>query len=90
MIDFFGKSQSPGMSQRQNHFLVIPLAAKYHVGDFGIDTGMGVLGSVREWERVLGSQIHWLAWVNNKLDYDIFELAGVPAISPEAISSALV
>jgi hypothetical protein len=78
MIDAFGKAQSPGEGQRQNHFLVIPLAEKYHTGDFGIDTGMGVFKGVRDWESVMGAQVYWLKWVNKRLDYDIFDLAGVP------------
>ena len=74
IIDFFGYEQNPGMAQRQNHFLVIPLAAKYHVGDYGIDSGMGV----KSWEALYGTQVMWLVHVNSKLDYDIFDLAGVP------------
>ena len=89
MIDEFGKEQSPGEGQRQNDYLVIPLAAKYHVGDFGIDTGMGAFKGVREWEAVMGKQTHWLAWVNSKLDYDIFDLAEVPAIPETEIDWTL-
>lgn len=76
--DFFGELCMPGTGKRQNHFLVIPLAAKYHVGDFGIDTGMGVFKGVKDWEETMGTQIQWLLWVNHRLDYDIFDLAGVP------------
>jgi hypothetical protein len=68
----------PGEGQKQNDFLVIPLAAKYHVGDFGIDTGMGIFKGVKDWERVMGKQVDWLCWVNDRLDYNLFELAGVP------------
>jgi hypothetical protein len=57
---------------------VIPLTAKYHVGDFGIDTGMGVFKGVKDWERTCGEQVFLLHWVNDRLDYDIWELAGVP------------
>jgi len=79
MVDTFGELCMPGEGQKQNHFLVIPLAAKYHVGDFGIDTGMGAFKGVKDWERVMGKQVDWLNWVNKRLYYDIFELAGVPA-----------
>lgn len=75
--DFWGK-EAPGAGCRNAHFLVIPLAAKYHVGAFGIDTGMGVFKGVRDWERTIGTQVYWLAWVNSRLEYDIFDLAGVP------------
>lgn len=76
--DFYGEICMPGLARKQNDFLVIPLAAKYHVGKFGIDTGMGVFKGVKEWEAAIGSQLYWLKWVNKRLNYDIFELAGVP------------
>lgn len=60
-----------GMGQRQNPFLQIPLHAKYHVGQYGIDYGYGVLS----WERDFGTQWEHLEWVNSQLDYDIFEEA---------------
>ena len=82
MVDFFG-IESPDAGCRNAHFLVIPLAEKYHTGDFGIDTGMGAFHGVKEWERVMGNQVDWLIWVNRRLDYDIFELAEVP--TPPAI-----
>jgi hypothetical protein len=62
---------SVGMGQRQNPFLQIPLKAEYHVGRFGIDYGYGVLS----WERDFGTQWEHLQWVNDQLDYDIFQLA---------------
>jgi len=33
---------------------------------------------VFEWEMVFGSQVYYLKWVNSKLDYDVFDMAGVP------------
>lgn len=74
IIDYFGKAQSPGMAQRQNHFLVIPLAAEYHTGQHGIDTM-----PTEEWEGLFGEQVEYLIWVNDHLWYDIFDEAGVPA-----------
>jgi hypothetical protein len=74
IIEWFGGHQNPGMGQRQNDYLVIPLAAEYHVGNFGIDYGTGV----RVWELCFGPQVYWLTWVNAKLEYDLFDLAGVP------------
>ena len=74
VISYFGYPENPGMGQRQNDWLVIPIAAKYHVGDYGIDAGMGV----PSWEVLFGSQVYWLCWVNEQLDYNIFDMAGVP------------
>lgn len=62
---------SPGMAQKQNPFLQIPLEFNYHVGNFGIDTAL----SVPEWERRFGAQVEHLHWVNEQLDYDIWEEA---------------
>lgn len=59
------------MGQKQNPFLQIPLTAEYHVGCFGIDSGMGV----DTWEEIYGTQMEHLAWVNNQLPYDIFRQA---------------
>ncbi len=62
-----------GAGQRQNPFLQIPLHAKYHVGNFGVDYGVGVL----TWEENFGSQYAALEWTNEQLGYpvSIFELA---------------
>jgi hypothetical protein len=60
-----------GMGQKQNPFLQIPLHAHYHVGDQGIDYGLGV----QTWERYYGSQMELLEKVNEQLPYDIWELA---------------
>jgi hypothetical protein len=60
-----------GMGQKQNPFLQIPLNAHYHTGNMGIDTGVGVI----TWERTFGTQMEHLAWVNDQLDYDIWDQA---------------
>jgi len=57
-----------GMGQKQNPFLQIPINAKYHTGDLGIDSGYGV----ESWERDFGTQMEMLAWVNDQLGYNIF------------------
>jgi len=67
----------PGMGERSNPFYQIPLAAKYHVGEFGIDTGMGEIKSVEQWEERFGTQMDHLGTVNDQLDYDIFFEAGM-------------
>lgn len=63
----------PGMGQRSNHFLVIPLAAKYHNLAGGIDGGMGV----PTWERTYGTQLKMLLEVERVLGVDVFALAGI-------------
>jgi len=75
MVDYFGQNKT----RADNHFLVIPLAEKYHTGEFGIDAGMGV----RTWEMIFSTQVAHLCWVNEQLDYDIFDLAEVPTPEPK-------
>ena len=66
-----------GVAQRQNPFLVIPLHFDFHVGDYGIDAGVGV----QSWEAEWGTQISMLEWVDEQMkelfNYpaSIFELA---------------
>jgi hypothetical protein len=67
----------PGMGERSNPFYQIPLWAKYHVGEFGIDTGMGEIKSVEQWEKRFGTQVQHLEEVNEALDYDIWGQAGM-------------
>jgi hypothetical protein len=62
---------NPGMGQRANPYLVIPLHAQYHVGQFGIDAGMGV----RTWEARFGSQLSLLQEVERQLCYPVLLLA---------------
>lgn len=67
----------PGMGERSNPFYQIPLWAKYHVGEFGIDTGMGEIKSVEQWEERFGTQADHLKEINEALDYDIWFEAGM-------------
>lgn len=60
-----------GIGQKQNPFLQIPLQAKYHVGDCGIDSGIGV----ETWEKRFGTQQEHLTWVNDQLPYNLFAQA---------------
>lgn len=62
-----------GVAQKQNPFLQIPLHARFHVGDRGVDYGVGVL----TWEARYGTQIELLHWVDEQLGYplSVFELA---------------
>ena len=66
---------SPGMGQRSNPFYQIPIHANYHVGEFGIDTGMGPIKSVEQWEDTFGTQLEFLTEVNGLLSYDLWEQA---------------
>lgn len=61
-----------GASQRPNDFLVIPLAFDFHVGNQGIDAGVGV----RTWEQRYGTQVDHLKRVCKRLGVNLFELAG--------------
>lgn len=72
--DVWGAAAAVGWAQRASDWLVIPLAAEFHTGRFGIDYGYGV----RSWERDFGLQVDHLVAVNRSLDYNIFELAGLP------------
>jgi hypothetical protein len=69
-----GYNWRPGWSQRQNHWLTIPLAPKYHNGQWGLDTWKD---GVYDWELFFYSQIELLERVSFRLGYDVFELAGV-------------
>ncbi len=69
-----GPQFRPGMGEKQNHWLVIPLNPALHRGRFGLDTGKG---GVVAWELEYGSQLQYLEEVSHRLGYDIFEKAGV-------------
>lgn len=93
MNEWLGKERAPGMAQRQNHFLVIPLCHLHHTGDHGIDSGMGVV----RWEMEFGEQWGHLmmvgVWVveqrislHDHWSYDIWSLAGLP--NPAGMTSS--
>jgi len=71
MLDLGAEFPNPGMGQRNNPFLQIPLVAEYHVGQNGIDQGMGV----KSWEEKYGDQVTYLKRVNWNLPYDLWEQA---------------
>lgn len=73
MLELGQEFPNPGMAQRNNPFLQIPLQARYHVGDFGIDYGMGV----KTWEEEFGSQVEHLNDVNGQLTYDLWMQARI-------------
>jgi len=74
IIDTFGRAANPGMGQRQNHWLVIPLSKELHQGHYGLDT---YAGGVWEWESLHQSQVIMLEWVCHLTDINVFEKAGL-------------
>jgi len=60
-----------GGAQKTSGWLVIPLDASMHFGQFGIDTTKGVL----EWESVWGKQTIYLQQLCERYNIDVFELA---------------
>lgn len=69
----------PGVGQKQNPWLVIPLHPRLHYGQDGIDSGMGETKGVAAWEQRHGKQIDYLRKVRDQIlkrhNYDIFERA---------------
>lgn len=75
----FGEKAMPGMGQKQNDWLVIPLHPRLHTGIDGIDNGMGT--NVKSWEERYGPQTGFLerirVMIQRQYNYDIYEKAGV-------------
>lgn len=63
----------PGMSQKQNPALQIPLHADFHVGQFGIDARIDL--GVETWERQWGMQTDHLSSTSRLLGYSLWTLA---------------
>lgn len=76
MRDLLGCAGNPGKGAKVSDWLQIPLAARYHVGDFGIDSGQGVYKTKEQWELAFGKQSDFLIRISRKLGYNVFELAG--------------
>lgn len=74
-----GPKFRPGMAERQNHWLVIPLNPNLHRGQFGLDTS-----SVEEWEHAYGKQTHFLEEVSHRLGYDVFKKAEIDGYEYQA------
>ena len=72
-MKLLGPEWQPGMAQKQNHWLVIPLSPELHrIGKRSLDGG-----SVEEWEEQWSTQIDLLTQVGDVLGYCVFERAGV-------------
>lgn len=68
-----GPKFRPGMAQRQNHWLVLPLAPELHRA-----MGKGLDSSdVKVWELRHGRQVDLLEELSWKLGYCVFEKAGI-------------
>jgi len=65
-----------GVSQKPSDWLIIPLAARYHTGEFGIDSGHPVWGDVEMWEEQFGSQMDLLTDVCVNVGINVFRRAG--------------
>ena len=73
--EVLGHTWRPGMAQRQNHWLVIPLRWDLHNGA-GIGLDDHPLG-VYHWELLHLDQISLLEQVSQRVGYDVFQRAGV-------------
>lgn len=69
---------SGGAQRGCGEALVIPLKSDFHVGNEGIDYGIGVL----TWEKWYGTQMEFLAEVGELLGYDLFRLHEAWKASP--------
>lgn len=58
-----------GFGQKSSDWLQIPLLRKYHTGDLGIDSGIGV----KTWEERYGRQIVHLRNIFEQIGYNGFE-----------------
>ncbi|HSV90882.1 MAG TPA: hypothetical protein VLH80_07265 [Nitrospiraceae bacterium] len=64
---------TPGIGQKQNPALQIPLHLEYHVGSEGIDCRIN--GGVKSWEARHGAQVEHLSSTSRLLKYSLWFLA---------------
>ena len=77
-MKLLGPEWQPGVGQRQDHWLVLPLGWRVHRGEQGLDTwSEGVAAWEAKWHT---TQIRLLFEVSAQLGYSVFDKAG---ISPE-------
>jgi len=62
-----------GKGQKPSDWLVIPLHFDFHTGEYGIDSGMGVI----TWEKRFGSQVSFLDNLSVLLDVNVWRKAGI-------------
>jgi hypothetical protein len=73
-----GKEFRPGMAEKQNHWLVLPLSPRLHRGQYGLDA------NVRTFEDAYGKQVHLLEELSERLGYCVFLKAGIHEYSYQA------
>lgn len=83
MREVLGCAGNPGKGRKVSDWLVIPLAWRYHYGDFGIDTGQGVYKTKEQWEAAFGRQVDFLVRVSQHVGYNVFAKAGFRVDLPE-------
>jgi len=75
----------PGIAQKQNDWLVLPLAPEVHrIGPDSLDGG-----SVKDWESHWGyTQLELLQELSGMLGYSVYEKAGIsPGLVSELIAN---
>ena len=65
-----------GTGSKASDWLQIPITARVHVGDEGIDYGIGVA----TWEERHGTQVEMLKKVSRVVGYNVFEMAGLTGV----------
>lgn len=65
-----------GTSQKMSDWLVIPLHRRYHLDEFGIDSGDVYWGVTDNWEATFGTQREMLTKLCIDLQVNLFRLAG--------------
>ena len=82
-IKLLGPDFQPGVAQRQNHFLVIPLGWRIHRGQYGLDSWAE---GPAAWEARWGqTQLSLLSQVSDRLGYSVFEKAGIDPVFAAAM-----
>ncbi len=71
MLTLGEEFQNPGIAEKNNPFLQIPIMLEYHTGVRGIDGSLGVDG----WEALYGNQVDLLNEVNDQLEHDLWQQA---------------
>lgn len=80
-MKYLGAEFQPGMAQKQNHWLVLPLDFRIHrVGSDSLDGG-----SVEDWEDRWDTQIKLLFELSWQLGYSVYKKAGIDPASIEAM-----
>lgn len=76
MRELLGCAGNPGKGAKVSDWLQIPIAERYHTGQFGIDNGMGIYKTKEQWEMAFRTQVHHLVTVSRHVGYDVFARAG--------------